>query len=522
MTTLRSQRKNIFTQLLDKGALSADSVSCLIQTLDPFHDTAYKYVGLPDTRNDHSVVQVVKKTLTIVKPPEITSDTWDLHICTLPERNAPPAGNSPAVTCPFNVTTLNEEGMAVENPVWGNVENFLRLAPIVMTMVPSGNVTWPTATGDVPSIQTVRRVISLNDYFAGNSRIIGGGMEVHNVTPALTKKGTVTVYRQPQTFSTANITFIDRTSAADVAFVGMPQFTLISRLPPSTPDQALILPHSKQWDAAFGSYQVFTTDFAQPDTTQFGNRHFGYYDFNGGQTGLITDGTPLLAGATYGVSRNAQTTNYAAAPLNTRKSNYPSAAPFKLWPVDTTGAFYTGLGVDTTLTVTVIFIIETFPTSPSPLVTLAQPPPAYDPMFFKIYKDIALTMPPGVMVAENASGDWWEKVLRMAGSAASFIPGFGALGSPLAELAIKGIDKFQSMSAEKKAKEASAKAAAKQSSQNAGASNVVYAAPTKQWNLDDPGGPVYSPPTRPSRRAPPPRRPALRAKKPTSAKLRRR
>lgn len=403
--------------------------------------------------------------------------------------------------------------MAVENATWGNVENFLRLAPIVITSVPSGSPTWPSSIADVPSAQTNRKVINLNDYYSGNSRIIGGGIEVHNVTPALTKKGTCTVYRQPQTYTPAHVTFIDRASATDAAYVGMPQYTVISRLPPSTPDQAILLPHSKQWDAAHGSYQVFTMDFDQPDTCAFGNRHFGYYDFAGGQSGndAGADGTSLLPGATYGVSRSAQLANYAAAPVNTRKVTYPSAAPFKVWPADTTGAFYTGLGPDTTLTITAIFIIESFPTNPSPLVTLATPPPAYDPNFFRLYKEVILTMPPGVMVGENASGDWWEKVLRMVGTAASAIPGWGALAQPAAELAITGINRFQQAQAAKNA----VKAAATQQAP----SNVTYTNPKavraegKMWNLDDPKGPVYAP-TRPSKSAAKPRRPALRTKRP--------
>lgn len=449
-TTLRSNRKTIFTELINKEILSPDSVSCLIETLDPFHDTTYKYVGLPDSRNDHSVIQCVKKTFSVAKPPEITGVPWDFHICTMPERNTPDFG--PNATCPMQVTSLNEEGLMTENPAWGNVESYMPLAPIVMTYVPGGAKTFPKTTADVPG-QIARRVINLNNYFSGSSRIIGGGIEVHNVTPTLTKTGTCTVYRQPQVHTVTSGSFVDRATRLDnvnfLNFIPPPVQTIISKLPPATADDALLLPHSKQWDAGFGSYQVFTTDFSAPDVTGFGIRHFGYGDFDGGQSSLNAgDGTPSLAGMTYGLSMASQRLNIIAATAG-RKSTTPVAAPLKLWPVDTTGAFYTGLGADTVLTVTCIFIIETFPSYDSQLVTLAAPPPSYDPNFFRLYKEIALTMPPGVMVAENASGDWWEKVIDMVGDAATHIPGLGILAKPIASAVKMGVNGMVSHKAAK-------------------------------------------------------------------------
>lgn len=476
---------------MQTGALSPESVNCLIETLDPFHDTNYSYVGLPDARNDHSVVQCVKKTISIKKPAGLPAGDWDVHICSLPERNHyPVAGGVPALS---TATTLNEDGLAFDMASWSAVEPNIAIAPLVWTAVPSGLKTYPTSVTDVPAASITRGVVDLNDYFAGNSRIIGGGFEIHNVTNKLQVKGTCTVYRLPQTYTPSSLGYYDRVTKSDGAFINywpQPHFTVISRMPPATADEALLLPHSKQWNAEFGSYQVFTMDFDQPNTTQFGQRHFGYFDFAGGQSaGVVGDGTSLLPGITWGVSRSLAQAQIVAAPAGT-KNTVSVCAPFKVWSADTTGCFYTGLGDETTLTLTAIFIIETFPTQPSPLVTLATPPPSYDPAFFKLYKDVALMLPPGVMVGENASGDWWETVIdTVADVASSLVPGGKYVFTPLAKMVKGGITGFQAAKASKKPKPPAPKTApgkaasertnlakqkANRSAKNKGKENLVY------------------------------------------------
>lgn len=422
------------------------------------------------------MVQCIKKTFTISKPAAIVGN-WDLHIHTMPEHNTPYIGGGQ--TAVSGITTLNEDGLCFNNPTWTNVEPNTRLSPLMWTAVPTGLKTWPNAITDVPAASITRGYIDLNDYMSGNCRIIGGGFEVHNVTEKLSVKGTCTVYRQPQTYTRASLSYMDRITATDgnyTNYVPPPQFAVISRLPPATAEDAMILPHSKQWNAEWGSYQVFTTDFDQSNTTQFGIRHFGFSDFHGGQsTGVVGDGVSLLPGLTYGMSRYAQNFSYTTAPVGI-KNTTPFCAPFKVWPVDTTGSFYTGLGDTTVLTVTAIFILETFPTQASPLVTLATPPPAYDPNFFRLYKTICLAMPPGVMVAENASGDWWKKVITFVGDAASALPGVGMVSKPLASAIIRGIDGLRTTKQSTEEKKAQT-AQALRSAANNSKKNITYTDP---------------------------------------------
>lgn len=330
------------------------------------------------------------------------------------------------------MTTLNESGLARSQMTWYTNESNVPTGPIVITMVPSGGKTYPTLTTDAAPLGITRQTVNLNDYFAGNSRVVGGGFEVHNVTNKLNVKGTATVYRLPQTYTNSSLAYRDWATIADVSFnliVPDRQFSIHHRLPPATANDAMILPFSKQWNAEYGSYQVLTMDHDQPNTTQFGIRHYGFYDFAGGQDANVAgDGVSLLPGLTTGASDTIVKGAVAASGGVTATT--PVSTAFKVMPADTTGVFYTGLGDDTVLTLTAIFIIETFPSNPSPLVTLARPPPQYDPLFFALYKEIALALPPGVMVSENASGDWWEKVIDTVSDVASaFVPGAKMMGT---------------------------------------------------------------------------------------------
>jgi hypothetical protein len=187
----------------------------------------------------------------------------------------------------------------------------------------------------------------------------------------------------------------------------------------------MLLSDSKQWEAGHGAYLVNNYDFehneAQP--VFYGSRSFQIGDWPGGTDQLAP--TPLN-GVTVGIS-------YAAAGIAGVDPTTIAGATFKPIKRDTAGVFFTGLSPQTTLTLTIHEIIETFPTQPSPLVTMARPTPDYDPNFFALYKEVSRNMPPGVMVSENADGGFWDTILDVVSEAApiigSLIPGGGAIGS---------------------------------------------------------------------------------------------
>jgi hypothetical protein len=344
---------------------------------------------------------VVKKSINITAPPGLGAGVlWDTHIFTLPERNTFFAGGQAASIFSLTDTT----GSLSLNGPWNAVDAFPVQAPFNVRSVQAGQNTLPTlSAGVIAPPPTVLQNLSLdfNDYFAGNSRVIGMAFEVHNVTNKLNVQGTVTVYRLPQNLEIAT-NQIDLLSAP-----GFPTTTMCSRMPPANIQEALLLPDSKQWEAEKGSLHVSVGDLEHNPaiTSQFGARTYISGDYVGG---LLANPSVLLPSWT--------------TFLNSENSG---GLYFKPIPFATSGAFYTGLSQATVLTCTVHVIVETFPTYTSPLVTLARPAPNYDPNFFELYKAVAQELPPAVEVSENAEGGWWKTVLDVVDSVAPVIPFVG-------------------------------------------------------------------------------------------------
>jgi hypothetical protein len=432
----RSNRKDAINTLVAKGLLTEDGARSLILSLDPFHDTNVFPIGLPDTRTDPSVVQVVKKTFSLAAPSSQTTGTWDCHIVSLPERqdwNFLNSGSTSGNAVVSQVGEVQPFGEVYFNNAWYNRANTFPMAPMLAICVNTGASTFPDVTNVMPTNISITDV-NFNDYYFGQSRCVSSAFEVHNTTAELYRQGTVTVYRLPQTLIRSNSLVLDYQTVNSGLPIGATNAStpcVVSRLPPSNPAAALLLPDSKQWEAAYGAYCVDTFDHDRnvPETTENVNRIFALGDFAGGvgEAGPYQSTTslpcvfscvsPALAGAP-----QSGTTGYGA----------PCQKPI---PRNSSGAYFSGLSLQTTLTLTVHYIIETFPSQPSPLVTLARPTPDYDPMFFKLYKEASRLLPPGVMVAENASGDFWDTCLGIIGDIAPVIggaipiPGFGGIGN---------------------------------------------------------------------------------------------
>jgi len=89
----------------------------------------------------------------------------------------------------------------------------------------------------------------------------------------------------------------------------------------------------------------------------------------------------------------------------------------------TSGAYFTGLSLQSTLTVTGNFYIERFPSQlETDLVILAKPSPGFDARALELYSHALSGLPPGVMVKENGLGDWFmDTVGKVAGFAAPIL-----------------------------------------------------------------------------------------------------
>jgi hypothetical protein len=435
----RSGRADAMTKLVANEKLSPASRDALIQCLDPFHDTNINPTGLPDTVTGNSVIQVVKKTYQISAPAG-TTGTWQCHIASLPERANWSSGyTTDFVTC--QVANVDAWGRAIGNGNWFTATggNF-PIAPMVIVSAQDGQPTFPdfnaagTDIGPAPAGPYSMTAVDYNDYYSGQSRSIAAAFEVHNTTADLYKQGTATVYRLPQSNVESSYGFQDlATFNAGLTSAGTAR-TVVSRLPPSTAQEAMLLANSKQWEAAHGAYVVQTYDFEHNEAQPlcYGNRAFVVGDFNGGYDPSPVGTTKRLPAIVAGLSNNAINT----AGLNSYNFGGASFKPIRR---DTSGVFFTGLSPQSTMTLTVHEIFETFPTQPSPLVTMARPTPDYDPMFFAIYKEVCRGLPPGVMVGENSNGDFWDTVLDLVSEAApligAVIPGGALIGSAVSGVA---------------------------------------------------------------------------------------
>jgi hypothetical protein len=412
MATKRSERKNMLNELLKRKVLSEEGLNSLTKCVDPFHDLDIECIGIPDQLPEKSIVREVRKTLQISGANDFPEGTvWDCHIYTLPSRLFVPSNNT---------TRISKSGVMYGDGNFSSTGGYWAdfIAPVVVIKVPTANPTLPDSGTFNPGT-FVWDILDFNDFSGGQSREIFSGLEVHNVTNQLNVAGTVTCYRMPQ-FA------VDVEATGD----GSPgTFAKVMRMPPATIEEALLLPGSRQWEARHGAYVVETYDMEEnrPQTTTFQNQFLVRGDFTVAQ---------YLAGTTLpGIGL------FAVPP-----SESYQALPSKFAPKDTSGIYFTGLPWNSTLTLTVRKGIETFPTFTDPLVTLARSTPAYDPAFFELYKLIAQHLPPGVAVGENASGDFWDKILGIVQDVAptigsAFGPAGGIIGGLVSKAAKAGQEK---------------------------------------------------------------------------------
>jgi len=215
----------------------------------------------------------------------------------------------------------------------------------------------------------------------GDFRIIAKGFEVYNVTAELYQSGTVTVFETPlDSYDTAQAFTLQNSGAT----ITTPVSALFNPGWPSNASQAFSLVNSKQWKAKDGCYvtgRINVTEIPIENGLNFTNPCY-----------------------TFGSPGTAFTSLVPAA--DTAGGN---GVPSALWEnFNLTGAFFTGLAYQTSLTVNYLVIIENHPSSQGDSIySLAKPPPCRDDIALSMYTCILREMPIGVPVSENGFGDWF-------------------------------------------------------------------------------------------------------------------
>jgi len=413
----RSER--ILNALAARAGISECGKNWLIQALDPFHDTQLNPCGYPDTTASASVVQRVKNSYQVSCPAGLTTGTWDVNCALMPWLN-PVQFVSGSST--MNGSTTTNVLTQVNDSVTLNVGGLQTIAAASGGNLNIGSVNNSSNT----AYNTSNTIPSL--YLAGTGRVVGYAMEIVNTTSELNKQGLATMYRIPipQNDDGSTVTLDAKYTGDSINFVGSAS-AIFMPMPPQNIAAAQLFAGTKAWDAQKGSYNV--APFNTPDVPAQSLSYITPILYNT----AATDSTvfaPTFA-------RNTTITGFGAA----------SVPSFYWTEMDMVGTYFTGLSIQTSLTVNVIVYIERFPTQDDlDLLVIAQRSPEYDIKALEAYSLIAQSLPVAVPFDENGLGDWFKGAVNMASEylvpALSGLGAYGKLGAAAITAGKYAMDQF--------------------------------------------------------------------------------
>jgi len=179
----------------------------------------------------------------------------------------------------------------------------------------------------------------------------------------------------------------------------------IFRYPPQNPAQSLYYTGTVDWEAKEGAYMVGTfndfenpakmVDYTQPMMLGVNNVEDTTTDYN---ESFALDETSVWAPQ---MLQDGSTPPY---------SYWPAV---KLYPLNQMGMIFTGLTIQSTLTIKMKVYYESFPSlAQKEILTLARPSTKYDPVVLELVAAVMRSLPSAVAARENAEGDWWDRVLK--------------------------------------------------------------------------------------------------------------
>jgi hypothetical protein len=246
------------------------------------------------------------------------------------------------------------------------------------------------------------------------------GFEVVNTTSDLYRQGDVTVYTQPTNPTEADLYVCDCISGhysngtiVEPDYMGFGvTHAVVFRGPPSTIGLAKQTPGARTWKAADGAYvpaRMHTqNDFSLISKLDWVSRQ--YHDPNGPT--VPQDIVPYGLAQRVFVQNN--TSGYDIAGPNPLSRGQEPISHMSHY--DISGAYFTGLSPQTTLTVTLRMTIELVP-GPSDVarLALARPSAQLDNHALQLYTALLRELPPGVPVGYNDAGKWFRMILSKVG-----------------------------------------------------------------------------------------------------------
>lgn len=368
---------------------------------DVFHDNFDQAVenlrGWPDAMAGKSLVEVLTRTVTINKPSGV-SGNWDCHVVMTPIDTP-----LPVIKC-YESGTLEKTGLRTGRDNESAPAGFAYAAKaeypygglMVMKAASGSSLTLAATTNECYGPWSS----SANAYDVtpvGAYRLIAGGFEIRNTTAELYKQGAVTVWKDADPIEKVNFTITKAQASDDFPQLNfVPVLADVHRYPPINSSQALLIPGSLQWRASEGAY--VNCPLIEVDNPALRSVDSQLVIWNEQKT--EEDLGALFANPVYG-------TDFVQAPFGS------VSVPFHRSRLMTSGAFFTGLSEQSTLTLTYRFVVEYFPSlQETTLRPLAKTCAAYDPLALQYYSQIVQLLPTYTQVGNNASGDFFRNVFE--------------------------------------------------------------------------------------------------------------
>nr|WAY16551.1 hypothetical protein [Stellavirales sp.] len=382
-------------RLASRFKVTEQGEAWLTAALDPCHDVPIVNLeGLPTGSGGNSVVRCIKMS-TVISSPFGAGVNWDCHVFNMPFLTQ-------QIFDRVNRTNSAATSLVAANLLAGGINYCSSVSGTPWSLIPSAT-------------QAANSQVIDARFTKGSTRFIGGGFEVINTTAPLYNQGTCTAYRLSNPMGEDYVGYNYTTPQGPYQAVPV-------RGPPADVASAMLLPGAKQWKAEQGSYSVitFNVDESQPQLVAY--RMPVIHDDTGDdlEGGNVTLNTSQV---------------YVPKLLTTTGFVYPTAN--RIFPLDISGVFFSGLHPSATLTITSVFYIESFPSKGEvEIVTLGSPSPALDMVALELYSEAVKKLPAAVPFCENPAGEWFWDVVDVLADVAPVIGGIIG-GSP--GMAIGGI-----------------------------------------------------------------------------------
>lgn len=427
-----ARAKNPLVALEDTKQITQEGKDWLTAAVDPFHDYEITQLrGFPDMATEPTVVIRIQQALDVSAPSTCSAigANWDCHICLspidwigindpIPTHQGQPAGyTAMALSNPRGAPGVTGSGFIQAIPS-GTPYQLMPTARVDGLLVNS--VQSASAGGSNLTFTPLHFPAGDTGFYKGQGivldefmdfqeadlpvyRILYSGFEVVNTTSSLFAQGACTVYEYGHSYEITGATAENYNLAPTQYF----------RCPPNDLAIAKSMPGAQTWEAKKGCYNVakFQTDnpFTAAGSTMYvvqQNKEVG--DVNSGYGGSIAHPTTPEMGSFISPGIGSVNSVTMPVPQGTFTANHFSR-------MTTTGAYFTGLSPQTTLTITWRVAIERLPSANKPfMLSLASPSASYDPDALALYSLICTRLPPGCPQNFNDLGKWFGMVADVA------------------------------------------------------------------------------------------------------------